>query len=50
MLILGRKGFTCNRLASHPMGVGGRVREKFQRHFSTEQPEKCLSSILADKN
>ena len=35
---------------SHPMGVGGRVREKLQRHFSTEQPEKCLSSILADKN
>ena len=24
--------------------------KKLQRHFSTEQPEKCLSSIVADKN
>ena len=24
--------------------------KKLQRHFSTEQPEKCLSSNVADKN
>ena len=29
------------------MGVGGRVREKLQIHFSTEQPEKLEINLLS---